>query len=221
MGCDIHIAVERWDGQKWRWTGERVRDDRNYDLFAILADVRNGTGFAGIKIGSALNPISRPRGFPADVDPESVRGSYDEEKGCQRGIPFDEDEEREWGIRADGDHSASYLLLSEILDYDYEQRVLKFGEMTEKDYLDYARTGEIKTYFYSTGNGTYVEVLTEPQYRQLTRGERRRIEGKHYYVRVYWESTYRERIGAWLEALRQQFIHADPTKVRLVFNFDS
>lgn len=74
MGCDIHLYVERknpvsgqwefvpaeghapqdeWDkkNNRWDWYG-----GRNYDLFAILADVRNGYGFAGIPVLSHLEP---------------------------------------------------------------------------------------------------------------------------------------------------------------------
>jgi hypothetical protein len=59
MGTDIHIAVERFDGVRWRFTGREVDCVRCYNLFAILADVRNGEGFV---------PISLPRGFPHDMD---------------------------------------------------------------------------------------------------------------------------------------------------------
>ena len=41
--------------------------DRNYNLFAILANVRNGTAFAGCKTGEGFNPISNPKGVPSDA----------------------------------------------------------------------------------------------------------------------------------------------------------
>lgn len=59
-------------------------------LFAFLADVRNGYG---------CQPISKPRGLPVDVS----CCVYEEYK--------------EWGGDA---HSASYLTLKELRDFDYE-----------------------------------------------------------------------------------------------------
>ncbi|GAI60500.1 unnamed protein product, partial [marine sediment metagenome] len=86
MGCDIHLFVEKRVGGNWvpadKWVpdkesedkdalmvpyGNRYYDGRNYHLFAILADVRNNFGFAGIDRGDQFNPISDPRGLPQDV----------------------------------------------------------------------------------------------------------------------------------------------------------
>jgi hypothetical protein len=50
MGTDIHCAVEKKqpDGT-WKVVDAPFDDYRNYDSFAILADVRNGHGFAGVQ----------------------------------------------------------------------------------------------------------------------------------------------------------------------------
>lgn len=68
MGCDIHLYVEvREDGQ---WVNKPLRhtyDGRNYNLFAILAGVRNRHD---------ILPISDPRGLPPDVSKE-VEGEAD------------------------------------------------------------------------------------------------------------------------------------------------
>lgn len=110
MGCDIHFYVETWDGTRWqsadKWTKSYDRcaedvnwqdsyyDDRSYDLFAILAGVRNRAG---------LKPIAPPRGLPANVDPRIKAASDD------------------WA--GDG-HSHSWLTVSEIISYDWTQRHL-------------------------------------------------------------------------------------------------
>lgn len=64
MGTDIHPYVEAQDdGGVWRYVPFiKLEINRNYDLFGILADVRNGAG---------LEPISEPRGLPKDVAPET------------------------------------------------------------------------------------------------------------------------------------------------------
>lgn len=91
MGTDIHPLVEvkkngewyvpeeqyktehdTWDGEDHTYLstyGEKeiVRSYRNYSSFAILADVRNGRGFAGVDIGDRVEPFAYPRGAPEDV----------------------------------------------------------------------------------------------------------------------------------------------------------
>lgn len=95
MGCDIHMRVERrTDSGTWeKLTLPEDLDARDYNFFAILANVRNGTW------GDELPPISGPRGLPADFQ-------YD-------------DPDSEWL----GDHSFSWVTLRELLDYDWGYRV--------------------------------------------------------------------------------------------------
>jgi hypothetical protein len=110
MGCDIHLHVERRTDVGWEqvpdpesddWTHPtRWFHDRNYELFAILADVRNSEG------DERLQPIVDPRGLPADVS-DAVGTSSEE-----------------WGI--DG-HSHSYLTVAEILAFDWDQMATLSG----------------------------------------------------------------------------------------------
>lgn len=112
MGCDIHsyAEVKNKDGA-WESVGaifanpyydaERPESEwnmprtvhpyqhRNYDLFALLADVRNQFG---------IIPIAGARGLPDDVSPEVTKES--KEYDC------------------DG-HSHTWLLLSELQQVDY------------------------------------------------------------------------------------------------------
>lgn len=46
---------EKWSMKKYM---SRPDNGRNYDLFAILAGVRNGEGFAGCRIGERFKPIA-------------------------------------------------------------------------------------------------------------------------------------------------------------------
>ena len=108
MGCDIHTHVEYYGVSSKEWIdcnhyrrnkyysfdeGEKEFDVievcglRNYNLFAVLADVRN---YAGTEY------IDEPRGIPDD---------------CNKYIK--EDFER-WGYDA---HSASYFTLKELIDF--------------------------------------------------------------------------------------------------------
>src|SRR3990167_5661087 len=44
--------------------------NRNYSLFAILANVRNGYGFGGCDTGNGFEVIAKQRGIPNDLSPE-------------------------------------------------------------------------------------------------------------------------------------------------------
>lgn len=98
MGTDIHCVAEirrPKHGGKWEpalspipnkyFQPDEPQDEsnrkleyprlirwRNYDLFAMLAGVRNGRGFAGVVTGAGFNPISEPRGLPDDLSPHMV-----------------------------------------------------------------------------------------------------------------------------------------------------
>lgn len=76
MGCDIHLTVEAFRDGSWRCVPNDCGDwydNRNYDVFAILADVRNGSGFAGVSTGEGFAPIAPRRGIPADACVEYLR----------------------------------------------------------------------------------------------------------------------------------------------------
>lgn len=106
MGCDIHFYVEHRVGDEWAAADVRaggksalndgpaneIYIDRNYGLFAILAGVRNDDGY--------YSPISLPRGVPEDASPE-YRQAVEAYEFCS--------------------HSHSWLLLSELLAFDWLQ----------------------------------------------------------------------------------------------------
>ena len=117
MGTDIHPIVqvrieEKWVDHEWPsgagdYDWEATEDSplatrafmglqaRNYALFAILAGVRNGIGFAGCKTGEAVEPIAEQRGLPGDY------------------IDKDDTDLDSWL----GDHSFTWMTLQEILDW--------------------------------------------------------------------------------------------------------
>ena len=94
MGCDIHGYLELRRSSRedaYWWTVCSIPDDRTYDLFGILAGVRNYV--------HAI-PISKPKGLP-------VKPSFTAKEDIER-----------WD--ADG-HSHSWLTWNEIKEYDWDQ----------------------------------------------------------------------------------------------------
>jgi len=93
MGCDIHGYLEVKIKERWNSIKE-IPKDRAYDMFGILADVRNYVN---------AKPISGPKGVPEDAS------------------DFVAQEIVDWDI--DG-HSHSWLTWEEISKYDWEQKSL-------------------------------------------------------------------------------------------------
>ncbi len=125
MGCDIHTHVEfyheaskTWkDGDKYfrnpyfdvsdEHSSEFNRDElcgnRNYMLFAILADVRNE---------SNVEYICPPKGIPEDCNIH-IKKDYD---------AWEEDA-----------HSASYFTLKELMKYFADHREVTYGGMVSPE----------------------------------------------------------------------------------------
>jgi len=136
MGCDIHIKCEvkrkdKWElntdkvfpnpwykeGSEDKWNKDEFQDipddGRNYDWFAILADVRNGRGFAGVSTGSGFDVIAEPRGVPEDATEEW------------------KEEVKSWDCDM---HSQSYLTLEDFDNFDWNQFTMKYGVISLGQY---------------------------------------------------------------------------------------
>ncbi|MGV6816169.1 MAG: hypothetical protein ACWA44_02735 [Thiotrichales bacterium] len=149
MGCDIHCFVEKRTNKGWERVskglqsdyyapnneyfstdeykdGGRIIDCRNYTLFAFMANVRNGYGFAGCDTGDAIKPISMPKGLPSDVSEEVKKESDD------------------WGV--DG-HSHSFLSLRELNEFDPEKVTKVYrGYIVASQYEDFLKEGRPSSY---------------------------------------------------------------------------
>lgn len=236
MGCDIHLYVEKRVAGKWvsadKWIKseddpKRMRlsykdafyHDRNYDLFAILANVRNGHGFAGCKTGDGFNPIAEPRGLPEDVC-ELVRAESDA-----------------WDC--DG-HSHSYFTVAELMRYDWTQTVTKSGVVDAATFEKWRRMKEWVTEpeNYSGGVGgpsvkhvTPVEMdklvtkaMEDAPQGQGNEGIVKHLHAKLHdiYTRVEWDQPYSERVSYFLSGVLPKLWRLGlPDNVRIVFWFDN
>lgn len=235
MGCDIHFytEVKQPDGT-WKLHGELVRDGddedswvscseelydgRNYNLFAILADVRNGRGFAGIKTGEGFNPISDPRGVPDDASPEYKK--IVEQWDC------------------DG-HSHSYHTLRQLLDFDWTQCTGLQGFVSVNGWLSWSRYRRARGFGpeeYCGGvNGPDVKHFNAEQMDNLVQGfydldsEQRAAFLKEHsgvYGLATWNVPYYRVSGTFLDETVPQLLKlaggtAGIDNVRIVFFFDN
>lgn len=221
MGCDIHMTVEVKRNGKWeyvptsekykvgefedggdkidyeKWFADPMYFGRNYDLFAILADVRNGRGFAGT--GTGFKPISGPRGVPSDAGPEYLK------------------EVDRWG--GDG-HSHSHLTLAELLAYDWNQTTAHRGFVDGRSYAIFKEKGKPDSW---CGDVYGPAKLTNAAMDGLLAAGGRWKEYGDPYTQVEWTETYRESGGSFptrtLPALA--VMDSDPANVRIVFFFDN
>jgi hypothetical protein len=234
MGCDIHLYVEKRIDGKWiaqgtftredvesdgsgGWIdgGQDIYDGRNYDLFAILADVRNGRGFAGVKTGEGFNPISEPRGIPEDAS----------------------EQYKEIAQRWDCDgHSHSYFTVRELLDYDWTQETGKQGWLSIAEWEKWSRwdrergLGPDSWYGFIDGGG--VKHISTEDADALFKGvgwsDRDTVVAKHpqTYVQASWGTPYYRAAGNFIEETLSKLLKlAGGTKgiddVRIVFFFDN
>ena len=238
MGCDIHLAVEVRGGDgKWHrvhpppearspWLVEQAAtpgagdwyrtraertwyDTRNYDAFAILAGVCNGSGFAGIQTGQGFVPIAEPRGLPGDMSPE-VSALADPP----------EDSNDVWL----GDHSHSWLTLAELEACDWGQVSACCGVVPWADFLTRSDGAGSPDSYCGGISGQRIVTIEEGLARALRSvGKDPEAEGAEVHVRVWWVVSYAEAAGdlytRLLPALRG--LGASPGDVRIVFGFDS
>lgn len=136
MGCDIHLYTEinrvikgelKWvncDNWKINHYYEKGSDeneyevnhlysDRNYRLFAVLADVRN---YSDNKF------ICEPKGFPKDASNEVIK------------------EYESWDM--DG-HSHSYFTLSELKEFRRHNNITKYSGLMTQENADMVDAGEM------------------------------------------------------------------------------
>lgn len=162
MGCDIHMYCEtKGKNGKWKPTGaifdneyydpksptticdgytinakqtEHPYSDRAYNLFALLAGVRNGTW------GEPLTPISEPRGLPEDAS-EYIKKEAD----CS------------------DYHSHSWLTIKELLSAKW-RRIIKLNAHVSKEAANAYRKNGTKPQIYSAWSSHGVNLEWEDEY---------------------------------------------------------
>jgi len=181
MGTDIHFYIETLKDGKWinfdyikdcinengKIDWEKAENnsfyvDRNYNLFSILADVRNGYGFAGCPTGEKLAPISNPRGLPKDCsDDIKERSDY-------------------WGC--DG-HGHSWLMLHELLDYDWlNQKRYHYGIVNKFGYIEFIKNGKPSSWSGGVYGGL-TKIVSNEEMDEVIRNNNTDFE---YFTEVEW-----------------------------------
>jgi len=217
FGCDGDGKKRDQDGtvteEKCYWCKghgrrrEEFYEGRNYQLFSILAGVRD---YGGVK------PIKKPKGFPRDAS-DTVKRRY-----------------RGWGGDA---HSPSWYSLKEMRDFDWSQKAgFVAGIITIKQFKELKESGkEPESYCQGIG-GPNIRVVDEGWAQEqllvekisLKEGEKSVFEdGVNYHVRAAWGKPYKDMADkSFLKVLDEMEAIAKKAKlkqdqIRMVFWFDN
>lgn len=229
MGTDIHAAVEyQTQSGVWvalrhpnkyygRWEGEtpltaQLDLDRDYPLFAILANVRNGQGFAGCLTNDPFEVITADRGLPQDISTEA-------RAACN------------------GDHSDTWVGLDELLAFDWTRVGTLYGYVNAPMFARWSqlrRTGAPTEYCGDISGRGISKISAEEMQRYVVAAlgngpVASAIERlpKDLYCQVSWQVGYAELAQQlWVRVLPTMlqwcFTEVRETwRVRLVMNFDS
>jgi len=204
---DRQYATRRYVGPGK--TRDSWYSDRNYTVFAILGNVRNGEGFAGVYTHDPLPYISDWRGVPDDVT-EATRAVLSNE------------------------HSETWCTLAEIMDYDWHAPIHRGGVVSLEQFEHCKRTGEPPNSWSGgiSGQGIVTVSMTEAD---AILGGRLKIDGSvadiatglmhdaltKVYVNYEWDDTLADSTQHFLDRMKMLAMQAGEHECRLVFDFDS
>lgn len=220
MGTDIHGRVQRRYGVEGRYEdiGE-IENGRNYAVFALLAGVRNGTGFAGIRTHDPIQPISEPRGLPADLgfkgrDYSDFDQTPPHPNPQSRTIEYEESEF--------GDHSYSWVTLKEVIDWPHWDAPLnQCGYLDRSEYEKMIAEGRTPKSWCGDVSGLNVVKTT---HAEVQAGQAPENWTDVYYE---WSVPFSDSVRTfklwvdYLESKHRWIMEPDPAAIRFVFGFDS
>ena len=211
---DYHVNVDVLglgsNTDDWHAFGREVIGDRNYLLFAVLADVRNGRGFAGCEIFDPIKPIKtfNDPGLSLDIlfSPRCFTHSPNSADCCY---------DSHWL----GYHDHHVITAEEILNYDWQQTLVDYGVFAVEDFLKFL--GGDKNVGYC-GDVDGVSVIKHPRV-DMTGGKAIVFNTNGYtHIPAKWDAgTVGEHLTAFLNEFHQVLADNPDYDIRLVIGFDS
>ena len=213
MGTDIHGIWQARDAAgNWMDIPSNYAQDRHYQLFAALAGVRNGVGFAGTRTGDSITPIAQPRGYPEDfaVNADDEHPITDRSTlPAWRRAHMEPDETTYWM----GDHSHSWLTGAEMLAwYANAPVVMHCGVLSREEYAGWDRQSEPEAYCGGIVGPRIVVIEDTPEAKAAT--------PKWTHITVSWKQSLAEELGYFFDEV-QRLMARFGEDIRFVFGFDS
>ena len=214
MGTDIHGVFQRYDEETKTWSDipSLYEQNRHYQLFAVLADVRNGCGFAGVRTGDPVEPIAFPRGLPDDF--EIVDGEFHPLKSVEYMPPWRQKYLKEDGGLSQwmGDHSHSYLTGEEILAWaDGNLYVTKIGVLSREEYEKWDGVTKPSNYCGWTSGPEIVVIRDSEDEKESTPG--------WTHIQCEWKASVHDELKYFIDEIRR--LVDEYGKIRFVFGFDN
>lgn len=213
MGTDIHGVFQRHDQSTGAWVDveHKYEMNRHYQLFAVLADVRNGTGFAGVKTGESVDPIADPRGYPPGFEVE-------EDDHPISSLNHMDPRRREYHEEGEalavwmGDHTHSWLTADEMLEwFTSAPCVVKVGILDRDVYEAWDKKSEPSSYCGGIGGHGLVLVNDNAIEREAN--------ANWTHIRCEWESALKSELAYFFDEVGR--LQKEHGQVRFVFGFDS
>lgn len=223
MGTDIHGVFQKRDKEAGKWVDveHNYTMDRHYQLFAVLAGVRNGAGFAGVRTGESVQPIAEPRGYPDDFAVEVIadEDEYDlEDMHMLASLAHMDKRRAEYRSEEDpcavwmGDHSHSWLLGSEMLAwYERAPTIIQTGILDRADYEAWDKKSHLQSYSDGIWGANVVLVNDNDQERAA--------KPNWTHIRCEWEMPLQHELSYFFDEVKR--LVAEHGEVRFVFGFDS
>jgi hypothetical protein len=222
MGCDIHLKLQRFINNNWEtiplperdWNvpyEERAPDprSRNYNVFAFLADVRNGYGFAGVETHKEITPQFPHRGLPDGIDPN----------------PFSDNEDESYNNWL-GDHSFTWATIAELKAAPWNAEFHAHGVISELEFKSRRAaniTNEPDGGWAGAVLGKGLVTIDENDYDQTRHTIHAAVPEDKCYVRAHW--TWQPLIDCqfkrWLDTLTEHTLGVPLTEARLIMGFDN
>lgn len=212
MGTDVHGGFQRRKDESDEWEPVKTKweMDRDYHLFAILANVRNGHGFAGHPTGDSVMPITSGRGIPDDL---KVNGCFTAHAlfNSWYGSEWATKDTPEFGEWL-GDHSHTHMTIDEILEWPHwDENQVHIGCITIAQWRDLKRG---KTPYTWSG-------MVFASGARLARNEKD-INGGTTHVQTEWTGKkHSESAKYFLDEINRLKAENEGYEVRLVIGFDS
>lgn len=216
MGTDIHYIVQKKTDKLWETIDTDLDLNRHYLLFAVIAGVRNGSGFAGVSTHDPIVPIAKGRGLPVRI----VSDWFDEVPNTVFG--YEVEPEYKTGSYSLGEHSFNWLLGSEILNWFKEEHGINMqGVVSREDYFKMKYSGETVPENYCgdiLGKNIFIyNEMAEVLPFSLVNGFRHNERITH--VRIQWEESVNESISYFKDAIQK--LVDEHGEIRLIMGFDS
>lgn len=193
--------------------------DRNYIVFSILADVRNGISANPFiddspATGHYVIPIDDPRGFPEDLSDGGLK----------------------WLDIHGGDHSDSWLSLPEVFRFDWANTPVAYaGLVTPSEFRRFQLEGKPNDWYSGAWGSNIVKISNEEMDLKIRAGfftidleaddwggqRNMGLDGKQYYTNLRWTTPAGDAADHFLAAMKRLAMFVGERETRIVFNFDS